>query len=67
MAGGSENGLIGHHEESSFSYKRATTTVFNMDTGICHKCIRTQNCSKVKNGYCKKWGDEQETCTDIQM
>ena len=33
---------------------------------ICHQCIRTQQCENTKTNYCKKWGDEQETCKDIQ-
>ena len=58
--------LTGQHAESSYNYKRSVITTFNMEALVCHKCTRTQQCANPKTSYCKKWGDEQENCEDIQ-
>ena len=63
---GNDGKLTGHSAESSYNYKRSVTTIFNLENLICHKCVRTQHCEKVRTSHCKKWGDEQETCEDIQ-
>lgn len=63
---GNDGNLVGYSSESTYNFKRSVTTTFNIDKMICTKCVRTQNCDKVKKDYCKKWGDEQETCEDIQ-
>ncbi len=55
-----------------WNYKETVTTTFIRDTKVCKKCTIKQNCSKPKNPlfgkkYCKKWSDQSESCTDIQM
>ena len=67
---GNDGKLVGYSSESSYTYKRQVTTTFGMDDLICHKCIRTQKCKKIggsRNDHCKKWDDEVEECSDIQM
>lgn len=64
---GNDDKLVGYSSESSYTYKRQLTTTFNVDTLVCHKCIRTQKCDKIKSEYCKKWADEEETCSDLQF
>ncbi len=67
---GNDGKLVGYSAESSYTYKRQVTTTFGMDNLVCHKCIRTQKCKKIggsRNDHCKKWDDEVEECSDIQM
>jgi len=65
-----KNNMTASWADSDYSYKKTVTVSYKMDTMVCHKCTRTQNCDKVKgtrkNRYCKYWGDEQEACADIQ-
>lgn len=62
----SDDSLIGHSAESTYNFKRQVTTSFNMDSMICTKCTRTQECELTKSDHCKKWGKEKETCEEIQ-
>lgn len=66
---GNDGKLVGYSSESNLTYKRQVTTTFNMDTLVCHKCIRTQHCKDLNfNGdACNKWKDEEETCSDLQF
>lgn len=52
-------------------YKETVYTTFSMDTLICKKCVRTQNCNKARKGYnnrfCLDWADPTEACQDIQF
>ena len=66
---GNDGKLVGYSSESSYTYKRQVTTTFSMETLVCHKCIRTQQCAKLGAGldHCKKWADEEEECTDIEL
>lgn len=64
--------LVGSKQLNQWNYKETITATFEWDTLICHKCTRTQNCSKTKNPlfgnkYCKDWEDPVETCTDTQF
>jgi hypothetical protein len=63
---GNDGKLVGYSSESTYNFKRQVTTNFNMDKMICTKCTRTQECEKTKSDYCKKWGEEKETCEEIQ-
>lgn len=62
----SSDKLTGQSAASTYNFKRSVITTFNMEALSCHKCVRTQQCEKTRTSYCKKWGDEQETCEDIQ-
>ena len=64
--------LVGSKQLNQWNYKETITATFEWDTLICHKCTRTQNCSKTKNPlfgnkYCKDWEDPVETCIDTQF
>lgn len=76
---GEENGyskdpaeLTASHQNTSFNYRETITTTFDWENLICHKCIRTQPCDKIRTRdgekYCKKWGEEkEEKCSDTQF
>lgn len=64
--------LIGSKQLNQWNYKETITSTFEWDTLVCHKCTRTQQCSKTKNPlfgnkYCKTWADPIETCSDTQF
>ena len=64
--------LVGSKQLNQWNYKETITSTFEWDTLICHKCTRTQQCSKTKNPlfrskYCKTWADPIETCADTQF
>ena len=64
--------LIGSKQLNQWNYKETITSTFEWDTLICHKCTRTQQCSKTRNPlfgskYCGTWADPVETCTDTQF
>ena len=63
---GNDDRLVGYSSESTYKFKRQVTTTFNMDSMVCTKCTRTQECLTTKSDWCKKWDDEQEECEDIQ-
>ncbi len=63
---GTDEKLVGYSSESTYNFKRQVTTNFNLDDMVCTKCTRTQECAWTKRSYCKKWGDEKETCEEIQ-
>ena len=62
-----KDGLVGSSQNSDFNYKETVTTSFAWETAVCTKCIRTQNCETPRRNWCKKWGQEKETCTEIQF
>ncbi len=59
--------LIGYSTTNTRSYKENVTSTFNWETLVCHRCIRKQPCSKMKGKNCRTWGEEHETCNDIQF
>ena len=64
--------LIGSKQLNQWNYKETITSTFEWDTLVCHKCTRTQQCSKTKNPvfgnkYCKTWADAVESCVDVQF
>lgn len=64
--------LTGSKEMNQWNYKETITTTFDWDNLICHKCVRSSKCEVTKNPligdkYCETWGEETETCTDIQF
>lgn len=68
----SQRELVGSKAINQWNYKENITSTFEWDTLVCHRCTRTQQCSKTKNPvfgnkYCKTWADPVETCTDIQF
>ena len=65
-------GLTGSQIMQQWNYKETVITTFDWDNLICHKCVRSSKCEVTKNPligdkYCKTWGEEKETCTDIQF
>ena len=70
--GGAQRELTGSKQLNQWNYKETITTTFEWDTLICHKCVRSQNCTKKGNPlfgskYCKSWADPVEQCTDTQF
>ena len=64
--------LSGAFEVSNWNYRENITTNFDMETLVCHKCIKSQNCATPRepffgNLYCKTWAEPVEVCTDIQF
>ena len=64
--------LIGSKQINQWNYKETVTSTFEWETLVCHKCTRSQQCTKTKNPlfgnkYCKTWADAVETCTDVQF
>lgn len=64
--------MVGSKQYSSLREKQMITSTFNWETLNCHKCIRSQRCTNVKNPlfgskYCKSWSAEKEECTDTQF
>ncbi len=59
--------LIGSKQRNDWNYKETITSTFEWETLNCHRCVRTQNCTKPKRKWCKRWGEEEETCNDIQF
>ena len=79
-SGGSANGadgagqldLTGSKSLNQWNYKETITTTFDWENLVCHKCTRTQQCTKTGNPlfgnkYCKTWADPVETCSDTQF
>ena len=79
-SGGSANGadgagqldLTGSKSVNQWNYKETITTTFDWENLVCHKCTRTQQCTKTGNPlfgnkYCKTWADPVETCSDTQF
>ena len=79
-AGGGANGadgagqldLTGSKSVNQWNYKETITTTFDWENLVCHKCTRTQQCTKTGNPlfgnkYCKTWADPVETCSDTQF
>lgn len=64
--------LIGSYSLNQWNYKETTVSTFEWETLNCHRCTRSQRCTKTKNPmfgkkWCKDWADPQETCRDIQF
>lgn len=64
--------LVGSKQLNQWNYKETITATFEWDTLVCHKCTRTQQCTKTRdplfgNKYCGNWADPVETCTDTQF
>jgi hypothetical protein len=64
--------LVGSKALNQWNYKETITSTFEWETLKCHRCTRTQKCSKEKNPifgdkYCKTWADPGEKCNDIQF
>ena len=64
--------LTGYYENEQWNYKETITTMFDMDTLVCHKCSVVTNCAQTKtpffgDQYCSKWETPVETCTDISF
>ena len=64
--------LNGRHETDQWNFKEVITTEFDMDTLVCHKCVKTTQCEKTKTPvfgdlYCKTWAEPVEVCSDIQF
>ena len=64
--------LVGSKQLNQWNYKETITSTFEWDTLVCHKCTRTQQCTKTKspwfgNKYCKTWADPVEICVDTQF
>ncbi|MBR2510624.1 MAG: hypothetical protein IKB59_00470, partial [Alphaproteobacteria bacterium] len=64
---GASTELVGSKQRNDWNYKETVTATFEWETLNCRKCVRTQNCTKPKRKWCKAWGEEEETCTDIQF
>ena len=66
---GEADDLVGSSSVNLWNYKETVTSTFDPVTLICHKCTRSQQCTKPKGGrkFCKKWADEVETCVDTQF
>ena len=56
-------------EVNAWNRKETTTAVYGIESGICHKCIKSQTCKKKKlfGNNCKTWNDTVENCEDIQL
>lgn len=70
--GGVQREMIGSKQLNQWNYKETITSTFEWDTLVCHKCVRSQNCSVKKNPvfgskYCKSWADPVEKCTDTKF
>lgn len=52
---------------TSITDRETVTVNFSWETLTCHKCVKTQKCSKQRRNWCKKWADPVETCSDIQF
>ncbi|MCM1294702.1 MAG: hypothetical protein NC311_04020, partial [Muribaculaceae bacterium] len=63
----SDGNYVGSATVNTKSYKETITSTFNPSTLICHRCIRKQGCAKMKGKNCRTWGNENETCNDIQF
>ena len=64
--------LTGSANRNEKGYKETVTSTFNWQTLVCHRCVRSQNCKKLKkplfsSRYCKSWGDYVEECEDVQF
>lgn len=64
--------LVGSKQLNQWNYKETITSTFEWDSLICHKCTKTQKCTKQKyplfsGSYCGEWADPVETCTDTQF
>lgn len=64
--------LVGSKQLNQWNYKEVITSTFEWETLNCHKCVRSQQCTKKGNPlfgskYCKSWADPVETCTDTQF
>lgn len=59
--------LSGSASNGTFNYKETITTTFDIHTQVCHKCVRTQKCTKSRRKWCKVWANPVETCSDIQL
>ena len=67
-----ERDLVASKEVNNWNYKETITTTFNWDSMVCHKCVRSQQCSETKNPlagnkYCATWAEPTEECTDTQF
>ncbi len=64
--------LVGSKQLNQWNYKETITATFEWETLMCHKCVRSQNCSSTKkplfgSRYCKSWAEPVEKCTDTQF
>lgn len=59
--------LVGNEVVNTRSYKETITSTFNWENLVCQRCIRKQGCAKMKGKNCRTWGDESETCNNIQF
>ena len=61
--------LSGTTTSNAYNRRSSTTSTFNWDTLVCHRCTTTQICTKPKSvrKVCKKWADPVENCQDIQF
>ena len=62
-----EGTLTGSASNGDHNFKETVTTTFDMETFVCHKCIRTQKCTKPRRKWCKTWAEPKEECVDIQL
>ena len=68
-SGAAQTDFTGSKSVDNWNYKETVTSTFNRETLVCHRCTRTQNCSKPKRirKVCKQWADPVENCVDIQF
>lgn len=64
--------LVGSKGLNQWNYKETITSTFEWETLNCHRCTKSQQCSKTKNPifgdkYCKTWADPVENCVDTQF
>ena len=64
--------LTGYFENKQWNYEETITTEFNMDTLVCHKCVKSRQCAKIKTPLfgsksCKQWEEPIEVCSDIEF
>ena len=62
-----EGVLTGSASNGDHNFKETVTTTFDMETCVCHKCIRTHQCTKPRRKWCKTWAEPKEKCVDIQL
>ena len=67
-----EREFVGSKTLNQWNYKETVTTTFDWETLNCHKCTKSQQCSKTRNPifgnkYCKEWAEPVESCNDIQF
>ena len=64
--------LVGSKQLNQWNFKQTITSTFEWETLKCEKCTRSQHCTKTKrplfgDAWCKTWGNEVNSCEDIQF